>query len=121
MGFRRAAVLTLALFPCGAGAAWAGDGADPRPGVEMKGTIQFPRPQAMSIRTDDGDGSRLTVMMGFDGRCHGGGLGELWSANVTSRPAIRVQGGRFAANLTGTVRRLGGLGARSGDFRWRIT
>ena len=95
--------------------------ADPRPGVMLTGKIQFPRAQAMSISTDTRDATRLTVSLGFDGRCSGGGIGESWAANVPAKPVVRAADGRVAATLTGSVKRLGGVNGRVGNFRWRLS
>jgi hypothetical protein len=94
--------------------------AGPRPGILLTGKIQFPRAQAMSISTDNKDATRLTVSLGFDGRCSGGGIGESWAANVPAKPVLRAAGGRVSATLTGSVKRLGGVDGRVGNFRWRL-
>jgi hypothetical protein len=73
----------------------------------------------MTIET--GDGSRLTVRMGFDGRCKDGGIGEAWASTIAARPAGRVRDGRFSADLKGSERDLGGVKGRTGEFRWRLT
>jgi hypothetical protein len=95
--------------------------ADPRPGVLLAGKIQFPRAQAMAISTDNKDATRLTVSLGFDGRCSGGGIGESGAANVPAKPIVRAADGRVSATLTGSVKRLGGVNGRVGNFRWRLT
>ena len=65
------------------------------------------------------DGSRLTVALGFHGKCTGGGLSELYSSNVETKPVVRVRDGRFDATLTGVSRNLGA--GRSGHFEWTFT
>jgi hypothetical protein len=92
---------------------------EPQAGVLLTGTIAFPREQRMTIRTDAVDATRLTVAMGFDGRCRGGGLGEIFVSNVKASPAVRARAGRFSATLTGTSRSLGAN--RVGHFRWRLS
>ena len=118
MPLRRTVVLLVA---CGvaAPAAAADEPVRPRPGVQLSGMIDFPRDQRMTIQTNATDGSRLTVALGFDGPCKGGGLGELWAATVRATPEVRVRDGRFAANLSGTSRSIGQ--GRTGVFRWRFT
>jgi hypothetical protein len=60
--------------------------------------------------------------MGFDGKCSGGGLGEVWGANIATKPVVKAdEKGRFAATLTGTMRRLGGIDGRVGSFTWRLS
>ena len=95
-------------------------GIEPRGGALLSGAIGFPRPQGMTVRTDRADGSPLTVTLGFDGRCKGGGLGEVWLAYVPARPTVRVKQGRFARILTGTVSDLGGVRGRTAAIRWRL-
>ena len=121
MGFRRVAGLAAALLLSSVSVAHADKIVEPRAGVLLTGDVQFPRAQSMSVRTDATDGSRLTVAMAFDGRCTGGGLGELWASNVVSQPTVRAAGGRFAATLTGTMKQLGGVDGRVGHFRWRFS
>ena len=55
--------------------------------------------------------------MGFDGRCKGGGLGEVWASQRRRAPDVRVRDGRFAPTLTGTVRNLGGVEGRTGELQ----
>src|SRR4051812_17972391 len=119
MAFRRTAALAGLLLLSAVPAASARTSVAPRANALLSGTIKFPRAQPMSIRTDR-HGSRLIATMGFDGRCKGGGLGEVFAANVSARPTVRVQNGRFAATLTGRVKNLGGLAGRVGAFRWRL-
>jgi hypothetical protein len=94
---------------------------EPRAGIMLTGPIEFPREQGMSIRTDPLDGARMTVALGFDGRCKGGGLGELWASNIPVRKTVKVKRGRFSARLTATVRDFGGVEGRTARFRWRLT
>jgi hypothetical protein len=118
MGFCRAGALAVVVFFSGAVAAAADEPVQPRPGVLLSGAIKFPREQQMSIQT--GDGAKLAVAMGFDGRCRGGRLGELWAAHVRTTPDVAVDEGRFAESLTGVVRNLGNVKGRTGHFRWRL-
>ena len=74
----RTAVVALAVPLLLAGTASAAAVVEPKAGVTMRGAIQFPRAQSMSIETDARDGNKLKVRMGFDGKCKGGGLGEAW-------------------------------------------
>src|SRR3954466_8510884 len=113
MASSRSVVLAVPLVLAGASAASAREPVGPRAGVLLSGAIDFPRQQNMAIQTDAKDGTKLTVMMGFDGKCKGGGLGEIWSSNVPARPLVRVADGRFAATLTGTMRKLGGVENRT--------
>jgi hypothetical protein len=87
----------------------------------LSGQIQFPRAQGMMIETDARDSSKLTVRMGFDGRCTGGVLREVWSTNVLSRPTVRVRDGRFEADLRARVANIGNVRGRTGEFKWRLT
>jgi hypothetical protein len=121
MGVRPSAALGAVLVFLGAGAAIAAEPVQPRPGVMLSGQIKFPRAQVMHVRTGAKDGSRLTVALGFHGKCKGGGLSELWSANVAAKPALRVRGGRFAGTLKGVSRDLGGVSGRTGHFRWKFS
>src|SRR3954454_15380497 len=120
MGSRRIAGLAVVFLLSGAAAAHA-DEVQPRAGVLLNGIVKFPRAQQMSLRTADDDGSRLTVAMAFDGRCKGGGLGEVWVSNVPAQPTVRAVNGRLTATLTGTVKHLGGVDGRVSQFRWRLT
>src|SRR4051812_26746665 len=120
MDSRRTAAFAASLVLMGAAPAAAENPVEPRAGVLLSGMIQFPREQLMTIRTGTRDGSRLSVRMGFDGRCHGGGIRELWVANVKAAPQVRVHDGRFSATLTGTSRNLGRVEGRTGVFRWRL-
>jgi hypothetical protein len=120
MASRWIAVPAALLVLSGAAPAFADEPVKPRAGVQLSGQIQFPRAQRMTIQTGAADGTKLTVGMGFDGRCKGGGLGEAWAANVRTTPAVRARDGRISATLTGTVRNLGGVQGRTGVFRWRL-
>jgi hypothetical protein len=120
MASRRIVVLAALLALLGAAPAHAAEPVKPRAGVLLSGQIQFPRAQRMTIRTGAADGTRLTVAMGFDGRCKGGGLGEVWAGSVRTTRAIRARDGRISATLTGSVRNLGGITGRSGVFKWRV-
>src|ERR1700760_3219632 len=107
MTVRSIAVLVLALLAAGAPPARASGGVQPSPNRLLSGKIQFPRPQAMSVQTSAGDGTRLTVSLGFDGTCKGGGLGEVWAAYVPATPTVRVRNGQFTERLTGTSKNFG--------------
>jgi hypothetical protein len=120
MGSRRIAVLAVVLLLSGASAARADKVIVPQAGVLLSGKVKFPRAQQMSVRTAADNGARLTVAMAFDGRCRGGGLGEVWAANVPTKPTVRLVDGRFTATLTGTLKHLGGVDGRVGHFRWRL-
>ena len=115
---RRFAVLSAVLVFFGAGAAVAAEPVQPRANVILSGQIKFPRAQAMYLQTGAKDGSRLTVALGFHGKCKGGGLSEVWVANVASKPALRVREGRFEGTLKGVSRNLGGVAGRTGHFQW---
>jgi hypothetical protein len=121
MTFRLAAMFVFPFLFAGASEAFAAGEIEPRAGILLSGTVQFPRPQLMTIATDPRDSSKLTVRMGFDGRCKGGSLGEAWVANIRTRPTVRVRDGRFSADLTGSARNLGGVKGRIGEFSWRLT
>jgi hypothetical protein len=116
MAVRRLAVLSAALVFSHAGAAVAADPVVPRANVILSGQIKFPRAQPMYVQTGAKNSSRLTVALGFHGRCKGGGLKELWSGNVAAKPVLRVRDGRFEGTLKGVSRNLGG--GRSGHFKW---
>ena len=120
MASRRIVVLAALLVLLGAAPAYAAEPVEPRAGVLLSGQIQFPRAQRMTIQTDSPDGTKLTVGMGFDGKCKGGGLGELWAGNVRTSPDVRARDGRISANLTGTIRNLGGIDGRTGVFKWKL-
>jgi hypothetical protein len=100
------AVLLLALPAVASAAA-----VQPQRGVSLTGTVAFPRPQQMSLRVEARD--RLTVALGFDGRCRGGGIGELWMSFVPARGSLRVKDGVFAGRLTGTSSALRGVAGRT--------
>ena len=116
----RTAVVALAVPLLLAGTASAAAVVEPKAGVMMRGAIQFPRQQSMSIETDARDGNKLQVRMGFDGKCKGGGLGEAWVSTILAKPTVRVRDGRFSADLTGTERDFGGVKGRRGEFRWKL-
>ena len=67
----------------------------------------------MSIETDAGDGSKLMVRMGFDGKCKGGGMDEAWVSTSSTKPTVRVRDGRFSADLKGTERDFGDVKGRT--------
>jgi hypothetical protein len=117
----RTVVAALAVLLVLAGTASATTVVEPKPGVLMRGAIQFPREQSMSIETDARDGTKLKVRMGFDGKCKGGGLGEVWVSTIAAKPRVRVREGRFSADLRGTERDLGGVKGRIGEFKWTLT
>jgi hypothetical protein len=94
---------------------------EPQPGVLLSGTIKFKREQTMSVQTDPRDGSKLTAYLGFDGKCRGGGLSEIWASNILTKPTVRVKNGRFSAMLTGTANTIGGVEGRKGHFRWKFS
>jgi hypothetical protein len=117
-----AAAVVIAGFQLAAGAATAGAaGVTPRTGAQLIGSIQFPRPQGMTLQVDRVDPSRLTAALGFDGNCRGGGIGEVWVAFVKARETVRVVNGAFDARLTGSQPNLGGVAGRTGAFSWRLT
>ncbi len=118
MTFRPLLVL-LALLP--AGTAMAAGDVVPRAGVALSGAIKFPREQRMTLETGAHDAGRLKVRMGFDGKCTGGGLQEAWASTILAKQAVRVTGGRFSADLTGTSRNLGGVTGRTGEFKWTLS
>jgi hypothetical protein len=121
MTFRLAAMCVFPFLFAGVTKASAAGEIEPRAGILLTGAIQFPRAQDMTIQTDARDSSKLTVRMGFDGRCKGGGISEAWASRVESRPYVRVRDGRFSADLAGTARNLGGVKGRVGEITWRIT
>lgn len=117
----RLAVLSAVLAFVGAGPAFAADPVVPRAGIVLRGEIKFPRVQKMYVQTGAKDGSRLTVGLGFHGKCKGGGLGELWASNIVAKPEVRVRDGRFEATLTGSMRNVGGVAARTASFEWKLS
>src|SRR4051812_28495294 len=117
----RPVLVALALSPILAATAVAAGNVEPKAGVQLDGSIKFPREQRMTIETDARDGTRLKVRMGFDGKCTGGGLREAWASTILAKPTVRVRGGRFSAGLTGTARNLGGVTGRTGEFTWKLT
>jgi hypothetical protein len=120
MTIRFAAALLPFLVSAGAAPVAVAEEIEPRAGIALTGDIRFPRAQGMTIQTDPRDGSKLKVHMGFHGRCKGGGVGEVWSANVLARPAVRVRDGRIEAELTSTVRNFGDVRGRTGEFSWKL-
>jgi hypothetical protein len=68
-----------------------------------------------------GANDRLSVRLGFDARCAGGGIGELWMSNVPARQTLKVRSGAFSGRLTGVSRGVGGHAAWTGHFTWRIS
>jgi hypothetical protein len=116
----RTAVAALVVGLLSAGPASAAD-VPPKPGVILGGTIDFPREQRMSIETDPRDGTTLTVRMGFDGRCRGGGIQEAWVSALETTPTVRARNGRFAASLTGIERDFGHVRGRTATFTWKLS
>src|SRR3954471_23397313 len=112
----RTLVAALAVPLLCAGSAAAAQDVEPKAGILMRGAIQFPREQSMSIETDARDGSKLRVRMGFDGRCEGGGVREWWVSPLPAKPTVRARDGRFSADLTATQRDFGGTKGRTGKF-----
>src|SRR6478752_6473786 len=117
MTFRPLLVL-LALLP--AGTAMAAGDVVPKAGSALTGTIKFPREQRMTLEAGAQDATKLKVRMGFDGKCTGGGLQEAWASRILADQSVRVQAGRFSADLTGTARNLGGVRGRTGEFKWTL-
>jgi hypothetical protein len=99
--------------------AMAGPGVQPFAGESVAGRITFPRPQGMSIAVLEG--GRLSLRLGFDGRCAGGGLGELWMAFVPAKETLVVRRGVFAGKVTGTSRGIGGDAGRTARFTWSVS
>jgi hypothetical protein len=91
----------------------------PLAGESVSGTIAFPRPQQMSIAVMER--GRLALRLGFDGRCAGGGLDELWMSFVPSHGTLRVRDGAFSGRLSGTARKVGGVSNRSARFTWNVS
>ena len=118
MTFRPLFVL-LALLP--AGTAMAAGDVVPKAGVSLTGAIKFPREQRMTLETGARDAGKLKVRMGFDGKCTGGGLQEAWASTILAKQSVRVTGGRFSADLTGSARNLGGVTGRTGEFKWTVS
>jgi hypothetical protein len=94
-------------------------GVQPLAGESVSGSVAFPRAQKMSI--DVGARNRLTLRVGFDGRCKGGGIDELWMSNVPGRETLRVRNGSFSGRVTGVSRGVGGNDAWTGRFSWRVS
>jgi hypothetical protein len=120
MTIRSAVALVPVLLCAGAAPAVAAEDVEPLAGARLAGDIAFPRAQGMTIETGAGDSSKLTVRMGFDGRCTGGALAEAWASDVLSKPTVRVRDGRFDGDLRATVRDIGEVRGRSGQFKWRL-
>jgi hypothetical protein len=112
-------LVVAALLILAPPAAAAATGVQPRSGDAVTGTIAFPRPQQMSLRVDAR--ARLVAALGFDGRCSGGGLAELWMSFVPARGTLAVKDGVFSGRLTGTGKRLGGIASRSAAFTWIVS
>jgi hypothetical protein len=94
-------------------------GVQPLAGESVSGPIAFPRPQKMSVVVGARD--RLSFRLGFDGRCAGGGIDELWMSYVPARQTLKVRSGAFSGRLTGTSRGVGGRDAWTGHFTWRVS
>jgi hypothetical protein len=115
----RIAALVIVLLFSGVSVASA---VEPQPGVLLSGKIKFKREQTMSVQTDARDGSKFTAYLGFDGKCRGGGLSEIWASNILTKPTVRVkEDGRFTAKLKGTATNVGGVAGRKGHFRWTFS
>jgi hypothetical protein len=107
-GILSAIALALALAP----------GVQPPAGESVSGSIAFPRPQKVSIEVGPGD--RLSARLGFDGRCSGGGLGELWMSSVPAKQTLRVRNGTFSGRMTAVLDGVGRRDAWTGHFVWRV-
>jgi Periviscerokinin family len=94
-------------------------GIQPFAGETVSGMIPFPRAQKMSITVRGAD--KLELRLGFDGRCDGGGLGELWMSSVPATSRLTVRDGRFSGRLTGSSRGIGGRPQRVAKFSWRVS
>ena len=105
----RVAAVILALAP----------GVQPLAGESVSGPIAFPRPQKMSILVGARD--RASLRLGFDGRCAGGGIDELWMSFVPVKQTLRVRDGAFSGRVTGVSRGVGGREAWTGHFTWRVS
>jgi hypothetical protein len=95
----------------------AGGGVQPAAGDYVAGRAAFPRPQHMSIQV--GSESQLTLRLGFDGRCTGGGLGELWIADVPASGTLRAKNGAFAGHVTGSDADV--VAGRVTSFAWTVS
>ena len=95
MTIRSAVALAPFLLLAGAARPRQADGRAAA-GAMLSGDIQFPRAQGMSIETGARDSSKLTVRMGFDGRCTGA-LAEVWAVQ-------RARACRPSACATGASR-----------------
>jgi hypothetical protein len=94
-------------------------GVQPLAGESVSGQIAFPRPQKMSVVVGAKD--RVSLRLGFDGRCKGGGIGELWMSYVPARQTLKVRSGAFSGRVTGVARGVGGRDAWTGHFTWRVS
>jgi hypothetical protein len=94
-------------------------GVQPLAGESVSGSIAFPRPQRMTIDVEAQD--RLRFKLGFDGRCKGGKIGELWMSFVPARQTLPVRGGSFSGRVTGTSQGVGGHAGWTGHFTWRVS
>jgi hypothetical protein len=94
-------------------------GVQPFAGESVSGTVAFPREQKMAIAVRGGD--KLELRLGFDGRCDGGGLGELWMSYVPADQRLAVRRGEFSGKVTATSRGIGGKAYRAATFTWRIS
>jgi hypothetical protein len=94
-------------------------GVQPLAGESVSGSIAFPRPQKMSMVVGARD--RLALRLGFDGRCAGGGIDELWMSFVPARQTLKVRSGAFSGRVTGVSRGVGGRDAWTGHFTWRVS
>jgi hypothetical protein len=115
----RTAFAALAVPLVLAGTASAAD-VVPKPGVVLSGQIKFPRRQEMRLETDPADGTKLTLRMGFDGKCRGAGIGEAWVSTLETKPTVRVRGGRFSARVKGTETDFGDVKGRTATFTWKV-
>jgi hypothetical protein len=115
----RSFAVVAAVLGLAAPAVASAGGVQPRRGDSLSGTIAFPRPQQMSLRVDARE--RLVVALGFDGRCSGGGIGELWMSFVRARGTLAVKDGVFSGRLTGTSKRPGGVAGRTASFTWILS
>jgi len=104
-----AAALFLALAP----------GVQPLAGESVSGSIAFPRPQRMTLAVGARD--RLTLRLGFDGRCKGGGIDELWMSFVPARETLKLRSGAFSGRVTAVSQGVGGHDAWTGHFSWRVS
>jgi hypothetical protein len=99
--------------------ALAAGGVQPLSGESVTGTLAFPRPQQMSIKVGGND--RLSLALGFDGTCAGGGLGELWMSFVPANGTLKVRDGAFSGKLSGRASGVGGSKSRTASFSWSVS